>query len=75
MIPKDCKVSIEEVCFDSLIRPMFYLGVSVESKDLGICMTRYIVGHPVFLRLRLWIAVKMCLSMLRKYRAFNNSAL
>lgn len=70
-LPKSCQLSVEEVCFDGLIRPRFFLGVSVESKEVGICMTRYILGHPFLLELRLWWATRQCLRMLEKFARFN----
>ncbi len=71
-IPKDYKVSIEEICFDGLFKPKFFLAVSVESKESGICMTQYIIGHPLFLRLRLFLGLSRCVRMLKKYKKFSS---
>lgn len=70
-IPSDCSVEIEEVCFDGLVRPKFYLGVSVESAKANLTVTQYLnLGFPFFLRLRLNLAVRRCIRMLDSFNLF-----
>lgn len=64
-IPKGCRLTIESVYFDGLARPKYFIGVSissVEAPDEGV--TAYIIGHPLFLRLRLSLAIRRCIKMM-----------
>jgi hypothetical protein len=67
--PENTKVTCDEVCFDGLFKPRFFLAISAEND--GICMTQYVLGHPLLLKFRLRRALGRCLKMLAKYKEFS----
>lgn len=70
-LPKGCSVEIKQVDFDGLVRPKTFFSVNLISKDPTVTLCQYVVGHPLLLRVRLWLAIRRCVRMLRKYKSFT----
>lgn len=70
-LPKNCKLEIKQVDFDGLVRPKTFFAVSLICSEPAVTLSQYVIGHPLLLRVRLWLAVRRCVRMLRKYKSFT----
>lgn len=72
-IPADCTMSLKTGVHAGLLRPKFFVEVSVHSKELDLTVVRVVLGRSLLLRLRLLMAKNEALRIVRKLKKFKTN--
>jgi hypothetical protein len=70
-IPSDCKVSVSLVDHAANRRPKAFYVIDVKCGDL--VAKRYVLAHPLLLRIRLSMGLRKSLRMIRKLAKFHQN--
>lgn len=70
-IPHGCDVSVSIVKHPGRMRPKAFYLIEVKCDEINLVIPRYILCHPLLLRIRLSMGLRKCLRMVRKLKKFK----
>lgn len=62
---------LSQECVPGLFRPRPSFKVSLKVEDLGVEVSQYVIAGPVFLRIRIRLALWRCSRMVKKIRSLH----